>query len=140
MEDFFDRLDKYMKSKGLNDNQVTIKAGLSIGSLGKQRKGSRGLSSDSIAKILLAYTDINPGWLITGIGNMANAYNIDRSQDNLIEKPKQNYADPPSCERCKLKDEIIESLRQQIYTQSKFIDHLEEEKRPDEGQKRKAAS
>ena len=68
MEDFFDRLDKYMNVNNLNDNQMTRKAGLSIGSLGKQRKGSRGLSNESIAKILLAYSDLSAEWLLTGKG------------------------------------------------------------------------
>ncbi len=59
-----------MNFKDLNDNQVTVKAGLSVGSLGKQRKKGRGLSSQSIAKLLHAYSDLNPGWLLTGDGAM----------------------------------------------------------------------
>lgn len=66
MEDFFDRLDKFMKAKDLNDNQLTVNAGLSIGSLGKQRQGSRGLSNNSIAKILCSYPDLSADWLLTG--------------------------------------------------------------------------
>jgi repressor LexA len=48
-----------MKAKDLNNNQMTVKAGLSIGSLGKQRKVSSGLSNESIAKILLSYSDLS---------------------------------------------------------------------------------
>lgn len=70
MDDFFSRLDKFMEIKGLNDNQMTVSAGLSVGALGKQRKGSRGLSSDSIAKILCAYPELNANWLLTGQGTM----------------------------------------------------------------------
>ena len=69
-KDFFDRLDEYMAHSGLNDNKLTVAASLSIGALGKQRKGSRGLSSDSIAKILYAYPDLNGDWLLTGRGQM----------------------------------------------------------------------
>jgi len=71
MEDFFDRLDKYMLSKDLNDNKITVQAGLPVGAIGKQRKGSRGLSVQSIAKILHVYTDLNADWLITGEGDMS---------------------------------------------------------------------
>ena len=39
MADFFDRLDKYMEYSGLNDNKLTVLAQLSVGALGKQRKG-----------------------------------------------------------------------------------------------------
>lgn len=70
MKDFFDRLDEYMVFSKLNDNQLTVKADLSVGSLGKQRKGSRGLSSDGIAKILFACENLNADWLLTGRGEM----------------------------------------------------------------------
>ncbi len=69
-EDFFDRLDMYMKIKGLNDNKVTVQSGIPVGSLGKQRKGSRGLSVQTIAKLLHAYSDLNAEWLLTGNGPM----------------------------------------------------------------------
>ena len=75
MNDFFDRLDTYMKSKGLNDNQMTVQAGLSVGALGKQRKGSRGLSNESIARILHAYEDLSADWLILGKGVMIRSNN-----------------------------------------------------------------
>ncbi|WP_255491294.1 helix-turn-helix transcriptional regulator [Dysgonomonas sp. ZJ279] len=70
IDDLFDRLDKFMSYKGLNDNQMTIQAELSVGSLGKQRKGARGLSSESIAKILHSYKELDANWLLTGDGEM----------------------------------------------------------------------
>lgn len=68
--DFFDRLDKYMEESGLNDNKLTVLAQLSVGALGKQRKGGRGLSVDSVAKILHACPNLNAEWLLTGEGKM----------------------------------------------------------------------
>ena len=88
MNDFFDRLDTYMKSKGLNDNQVTVQAGLSIGSLGKQRKGSRGLSNESIAKLLHVYEDLSADWLILGKGAML------RSKNGAMEKKLLDAQEP----------------------------------------------
>ena len=69
-EDFFDRLDRYMIYKKLNDNKVTVESGIPVGSLGKQRKGSRGLSIASIAKLLYTYSDLNADWVRTGRGEM----------------------------------------------------------------------
>lgn len=77
MDDFFDRLDKYMKYSGLNDNQLTVLAQLSVGTLGKQRKGGRGLSVESIAKILRACSNLNAEWLLTGAGEMLKAKHVD---------------------------------------------------------------
>lgn len=70
MADFFDRLDKYMEYSGLNDNKLTVLAQLSVGALGKQRKGGRGLSVESIARILYTCPDLNAEWLMTGNGDM----------------------------------------------------------------------
>ena len=70
MADFFDRLDKYMEYSGLNDNKLTVLAQLSVGALGKQRKGGRGLSVESIARILRTCPDLNAEWLMTGNGDM----------------------------------------------------------------------
>lgn len=70
MEKKIERFDKYMKTKGLNDNKVTNSLGLSIGTLGKSRKENRDLSEKNIEKILNFYTDLNRTWLLTGEGSM----------------------------------------------------------------------
>jgi hypothetical protein len=69
MIDFFDRLDKFMKYKGLNDNKITVSTGISNGLIGKGRlRGA--LSQESISKILYTYPDLDANWLLTGKGNM----------------------------------------------------------------------
>jgi len=138
MEDFFGRLDKYMEFKELNDNQMTIKAGLSIGSLGKQRRGSRGLSSESIAKILFSCSDLSAEWLLTGKGSMLKEQNKPHDVEYRIEESQTNYHNPPPCEKCRLKDQIIESQRREIETQAQFIQLLQEKCPQHDGQKRKA--
>lgn len=84
MADLFDRLDKYMKYKGLNDNQLTVLAQLSVGSLGKQRKGSRGLSVESIAKILSACPDLNSDWLLIEKGDMLKKTGMELENDMSV--------------------------------------------------------
>lgn len=67
-----DRFDNYMKFRGLNDNKVTVQAGLSVGIIGKSRNKYRDLSDKVIDKILKTYPEINKVWLITGEGEMLN--------------------------------------------------------------------
>lgn len=98
MKDFFDRLDMFMKISDLNDNKITVQAGLSVGAIGKQRKGSRGLSNDSIAKILYTYPDLNADWLLTGRGEMLI------SKDN-IKFQNDNYRLSPDVEKFECKGE-----------------------------------
>lgn len=69
MIDFFDRLDKFMEYKGLNDNKITVEAGISNGLIGKGRKRGS-LSQDSISKLLYTYKELDANWLLTGNGPM----------------------------------------------------------------------
>ncbi len=92
MERRIERFDKYMKSKGLNDNKVTNQLGLSVGTLGKSRKESRDLSDKNIELILNFYTDINRVWLLTGEGEMINHQNrngvVSINQSQIHENKK----------------------------------------------------
>lgn len=66
----FTRLDAFMKCKGLNDNRITVQAKIAVGTIGKQRRSGKGLSYDSIVKILRTYPELNPTWFILGEGEM----------------------------------------------------------------------
>lgn len=65
-----DRFDKYMIYSGLNDNQVTKDAELSVGTIGKSRQENRDLSNRVLNKLLQVYPEINRVWLLTGEGQM----------------------------------------------------------------------
>lgn len=67
-----DRLDLYMETKHINDNQITVNCSLSIGLLGKARKEGNDLGKKSIEKILNFYQDLNRVWILTGEGKMLN--------------------------------------------------------------------
>lgn len=72
MRERFERFDKYMKFKGLNDNQVTAQCELGQGLLNQARKGKSDLGDKTISKILIKYPDLNRVWLLTGEGAMLN--------------------------------------------------------------------
>jgi hypothetical protein len=113
--DIIDRLEAYMNYKGLNDNQVTVQSGLSIGLIGKARKTRKGLHSDSIEKILHTYSDLSPCWFTIGTGNM------------LVEdKPSmiQNKGSGGSCKICEEKDKRIDDLNKQVEKLYKVIEKL----------------
>ena len=106
MINFFDRLEEFMKIKGLNDNRLSIETGISNGLIGKARiRGS--LSLDNISKILNTYPELNANWLIIGKGAMYNNEN----QLNSNKVIKDDYIQ---------KDYIIE-------VQKKLIEKLEVE-------------
>ena len=59
-----------MRFKHLNDNQLSVMAGLSNGVLNKSRKEGRDLSLKAIEKIAIKFNDLNKTWLVTGQGEM----------------------------------------------------------------------
>ena len=65
-----ERLSEYMNFRSINNNMITVSAGLSIGQIGKAITKNSGINSNSIEKILHTYTEINPEWLLTGRGSM----------------------------------------------------------------------
>ena len=69
-ETFIDRLEFFMKTEGLNSNSLTVAAGLSNGLIGKALKNRSSMNSDSIERILCAYTNLRAEWLMTGKGTM----------------------------------------------------------------------
>lgn len=85
----FTRLDAFMQCKGLNDNRITVQAKIAVGTLGKQRRSGKGLSYESIVKILRTYPDLNPAWFILGEGEMFINENANpRNLEELLETLK----------------------------------------------------
>ena len=87
-ETFIDRLEFFMKTEGLNSNSLTVTAGLSNGLIGKALKNRSSMNSDSIERILCAYTNLSAEWLMTGKGTMyvndlpGDTFNISNSLNN----------------------------------------------------------
>lgn len=87
-ERFIDRLEAFMKAEGLNANKVTVAAVLSNGLLGKALKTRGSMNSDSVERILCAYTNLSAEWLMTGKGTMyvndlpGDTFNISNSLNN----------------------------------------------------------
>ena len=71
MGKFIERLQIFMEKSGINDNQMTVKASLSVGLLGKAKKSGKDMAAESIEKILCAYPELSADWLLTGRGNMS---------------------------------------------------------------------
>lgn len=86
-ESFIERLQCYMAYRGINDNQITVNAGLSVGLIGKAKASQKGMSSINIEKILLAYPELNPDWLLTGRGEMLSASTASNTELETTNNP-----------------------------------------------------
>ncbi|SHE83284.1 hypothetical protein SAMN05444278_106105 [Psychroflexus salarius] len=101
MIDFFERLDKYMIYKGLNDNKLSKETGISNGLIGKARKRGS-LSGQNISKLINTYQDLSADWLFRGEGEMIK---VNEKNDNHIED--KDYV-------IKLQKKTIEALEDKI--------------------------
>lgn len=72
MERKIDRFDKFLKHKGINDNQATKLLGFSTGTISKSREKGRDLSDRNAEKALNFFQDLSRVWLLTGVGEMIN--------------------------------------------------------------------
>jgi hypothetical protein len=127
MERRVDRFDKYMNFKGLNDNKVTLKLSLSVGTLGKSRKKGRDLSDRVIEQILNSYPDLNYVWLMTGEGEMIlkqdKEYTIPEStQETIAREPSEHtYLDNQS-RLIKMQEQLLQNNTRLMAGQEKLIE------------------
>lgn len=122
MIDFFERLDKYMKVSGLNDNKITVEAGISNGLIGKARKRGS-LSLENISKILHKYSDLDANWLLLGEGEMRKNHikkedlNVDFKELAETRKELLNYKDSEISNLKKEIDNLKKAQQQSYYSQ-----------------------
>lgn len=86
MDSFIERIQYFMSQMGINNNQMTVTAGLSVGLIGRAIKSKSGLNSDSIEKILCAYPNLNPNWLLTGRGEMLINNKAEKENSKVYSK------------------------------------------------------
>lgn len=64
------RLKEYLAKRGLNPNRLSVATGLKAATVHKALSAGAGLHSDTLAAILRRYPEINPDWLLHGLGEM----------------------------------------------------------------------
>ncbi|MFB9078041.1 hypothetical protein ACFFLS_05145 [Flavobacterium procerum] len=109
-----ERLAEFMSLMEINNNMLTVAAGLSVGQIGKAIANNSGINSTSIEKILFAYPNINPEWLLTGKGEMlktATVVKIEDDNSTSVQEPDYKI--------------LYEEAKYTIALQKKYIENLE---------------
>ncbi|SFC53408.1 hypothetical protein [Flavobacterium phragmitis] len=109
-----ERLAEFMSVKGINNNMITVTAGLSIGQIGKAISNNSGINSTSIEKILHAYPELNPEWLLTGKGEMLKV--PAKGEEELVTSAEKQQLDYKV---------LYEEAKYTLELQKKYIENLE---------------
>ncbi len=91
-----DRLRELIKTLGLNKTQLAKETGLNYTTLDSviNEKTNNKPSFDTLSAILLTYRQVDPDWLIHGIGDVFRKMEITNSEKWNLQKNELNE-DPP---------------------------------------------
>jgi len=133
-----DRLYIYLENQNIKPTVFEREIGFSSGYLSKMKKRSADIGESVMNKVIDYCPLLSAIWLLTGKGDMIKEIEI-----NKVEEPTEEYKTSyHPCEQCKIKDELINSLKREVDTQSQFIKHLVKSDiiPVEDGQKRKGLS
>lgn len=82
-----DRILQYLEFKGVKKSEFYQVTGVSNGVLSQKN----GLSEENILRFLNFYSDINPTWLLTGVGEMISNNTTNESSSFMLNEPTPVY-------------------------------------------------
>lgn len=118
-----ERIALIISTLKMNPNSFSVAIGVNSTIIHNIVKGRNAPSYDILNKIALSFDDINMNWLIVEKGELLKASNV-LNLDQVHETGSKYRPAPKSCEKCKMKDELIVSLRREIETLTQFKDLL----------------
>ncbi len=77
MKTIIQRIEEYLISRKISVRQFEISIGISNGAVSKAIKKGTDIQSKWLSNIVDSYDDINPTWLLTGIGEMTVVDGLD---------------------------------------------------------------
>lgn len=86
------RLSLFIDSQGSNFNKLAVNIGVSNSYFSKMLNNNGSLGEDIIRKILLYYKNLNPEWLILGVGDMLRNENQEELSVNTILRRYETLA------------------------------------------------
>lgn len=109
------RLLLFLENQGITKTDFSKKTGISYSNIKGSAQKSE-LGGEQISKILEVFTELNPEWLLLGIGEML------RKSPTRI----QNFAHSPACESdsIRLDDDITRGLIDSIQSLTHAIEKL----------------
>jgi len=106
------RLSLFIDSQGSNFNKLAVNIGVSNSYFSKMLNNNGSLGEDIIRKILLYYKNLNPEWLILGVGDMLRNENQEELSVNTILRRYETLAIENAA--LKTKNEALENKIEEL--------------------------
>lgn len=114
-----ERISLIISTLKMNPNSFSVSIGVNSTIIHNILKGRNAPSYDILNKIALSNDDINMNWVISESGEIFKG-NGAFQVDQVSESGQKYKAIQKPCEKCKMKDELIVSLRREIETLTEF--------------------
>lgn len=95
------RIKKIIEHTGLSERAFAEIIGVKQNTLNQQLKGERGLSLETISKILISYENISAEWLLRGSGEMIKENNDNKEMPQSFDAKVE--IDEEGCLKIKIK-------------------------------------
>jgi len=106
------RLSLFIDSQGSNFNKLAVNIGVSNSYFSKMLNNNGSLGEDIIRKILLYYKNLNPEWLILGVGDMLRNENQEELSVNTILRRYETLAIENAA--LKTRNEVLENKIEEL--------------------------
>jgi len=114
-----ERISLIISTLKMNPNSFSVSIGVNSTIIHNILKGRNAPSYDILNKIALSNDDINMNWVISENGEPFKV-NGEFKVDQVSESGQKYQATTKHCDKCKMKDELIVSLRREIETLTEF--------------------
>lgn len=86
-----ERIKEYIDFKGDTVQKLEKKAGMSNGSFASQLKKGKTIGVDKLENILTAYQELNPQWVMTGVGEMELSQNFTLNDRSVLQLNNERF-------------------------------------------------
>jgi hypothetical protein len=121
------RLLRIINNEGISIRSFEQRIGCSNGVLSRSIQKGTDINSNWVTKIIEEFPKYSSLWLLTGNGPML----LEKESLTKFKTDEQTLSRSDSCPHCKMKDELIDSLKDQVQTLKKLVRNLEKDKKPE---------
>lgn len=114
-ESITSRIKKVLEIKKMSYSDFSVKSEIHYNSVTRMLSGDNAINSKTLSKVFSIFPDVNPRWLITGVGEM---FLSETKNSEVVNEPNEDYS--------LTEDKLLEAKLKAILTNPVMIDIIKE--------------